>query len=145
MLWRERAMRTTSPARASKYFWPSKWTRASWGGSKAMSIVLLSLTVIPVLTSYLLKPASHAKEGHHEPWLPRQAMRLYEPLLRRVAAEKIVLLSSGGSDWIGGSGRAERVEGGYRVTARKMFVSGAPAGDILGYPPRDGWPGKFRR
>jgi cobalt-zinc-cadmium resistance protein CzcA len=39
--------------------------------------LLLSLTVIPVLTSYLLKPTS----GHHEPWLPRQAMRLYEPLL----------------------------------------------------------------
>ncbi|MFA4968976.1 MAG: CusA/CzcA family heavy metal efflux RND transporter [Sulfuritalea sp.] len=40
--------------------------------------LLLSLTVIPVLTSYLLKPAA----GHHEPWLPRQATRLYEPLLR---------------------------------------------------------------
>jgi cobalt-zinc-cadmium resistance protein CzcA len=40
--------------------------------------LLLSLTVIPVLTSYLLKPSS----GHHEPWLPRQATRLYEPLLR---------------------------------------------------------------
>ncbi|RLJ68357.1 efflux RND transporter permease subunit [Sulfurisoma sediminicola] len=39
--------------------------------------LLLSLTVIPVLTSYLLKPTA----GHHEPWLPRQAMRLYEPLL----------------------------------------------------------------
>jgi len=40
--------------------------------------LLLSLTVIPVLTSYLLKPSS----GYHEPWLPRQATRLYEPLLR---------------------------------------------------------------
>ncbi|KAF0162748.1 MAG: heavy-metal exporter HME family [Rhodocyclaceae bacterium] len=40
--------------------------------------LLLSLTVIPVLTSYLLKPSA----GHHEPWLPRQATRLYEPLLR---------------------------------------------------------------
>jgi len=39
--------------------------------------LLLSLTVIPVLTTYLLKPTA----GHHEPWLPRQAMRLYEPLL----------------------------------------------------------------
>jgi cobalt-zinc-cadmium resistance protein CzcA len=39
--------------------------------------LLLSLTVIPVLTSYLLKPSS----GHHEPWLPRQAMRFYAPLL----------------------------------------------------------------
>lgn len=54
-----------------------------------------------------------------------------EPLLRRVAAEKLVLLSSGGGDWIGGSGKAEPVEGGYRITARKMFVSGAPAGDLL--------------
>lgn len=54
-----------------------------------------------------------------------------EPLLKRVAAEKIILLSSGGSDWIGGSGNAEKVEGGYRISARKVFTSGAPAGNIL--------------
>ena len=42
-----------------------------------------------------------------------------------------MLLSSGGSDWIGGSGKAEKVEGGYRITARKVFSSGAPAGDLL--------------
>ncbi|MGE4246442.1 MAG: acyl-CoA dehydrogenase family protein, partial [Parvibaculaceae bacterium] len=50
---------------------------------------------------------------------------------KRVAAERIVLLSSGGSDWIGGSGKAEKVEDGYRITARKVFSSGAPAGDLL--------------
>jgi alkylation response protein AidB-like acyl-CoA dehydrogenase len=54
-----------------------------------------------------------------------------EPLLRRIASERIILLSSGGSDWIGGSGRAEKVEGGYRITARKVFSSGSPAGDLL--------------
>lgn len=54
-----------------------------------------------------------------------------EGLLRRVAAENIVLVSSGGSDWLPGSGRAERVEGGFRVSARKVFSSGAPAGDLL--------------
>ena len=54
-----------------------------------------------------------------------------EPLLKRVAAERILLLSSGGSDWIGGSGKAEKVEGGYRITARKVFTSGAPTGDLL--------------
>ena len=53
------------------------------------------------------------------------------PLLKRVATERIILLSSGGSDWIEGSGKAERVEGGYRITAKKMFTSGSPAGDIL--------------
>lgn len=60
-----------------------------------------------------------------------QKVAAVEPLLKRVAAEKIVLLSSGGSDWIGGSGKAEKVDGGYRITARKVFTSGAEAGDIL--------------
>jgi indole-3-acetate monooxygenase len=54
-----------------------------------------------------------------------------EDLLKRIAAEKLILLSSGGSDWIGGSGKAVKVEGGYRVSARKAFTSGAEAGDIL--------------
>jgi len=60
-----------------------------------------------------------------------QKIAAVEPLLKRVAAEKIVLLSSGGSDWIAGSGKAEKVEGGYRITARKVFTSGAEAGDVL--------------
>jgi alkylation response protein AidB-like acyl-CoA dehydrogenase len=60
-----------------------------------------------------------------------QKVAAVEPLLKRVATEKLVLLSSGGSDWISGSGRAERVEGGYRINARKIFTSGAPAGDLL--------------
>lgn len=54
-----------------------------------------------------------------------------EPLLKRIAAEKLLLLSSGGSDWIGGSGKAEKVEGGYKITARKVFTSGAETGDLL--------------
>jgi alkylation response protein AidB-like acyl-CoA dehydrogenase len=54
-----------------------------------------------------------------------------EPLLKRVAAERIVILSSGGSDWIAGSGKAEKVDGGFRITARKVFASGAPAGNLL--------------
>lgn len=60
-----------------------------------------------------------------------QKVTAVEPLLKRVATERIVLLSSGGSDWIPGSGKAEKVDGGYRVTARKVFTSGAAAGDIL--------------
>ena len=54
-----------------------------------------------------------------------------EPLLKRIAAERIMLLSSGGSDWIGGSGKAEKVDGGYRITASKVFTSGAPTGNVF--------------
>ena len=60
--------------------------------------LLLSLTVIPVLASLLLK-----KLPHDDPWLPRQLLRLYEPLLwaalqrqRLVfAAATLLLLSAG--------------------------------------------------
>ncbi|MGY6276786.1 efflux RND transporter permease subunit [Methylomonas sp. MgM2] len=52
-------------------------------GPVAMTIVfalsgslVLSLSVIPVLASFLLKQVSH-----EEPWLPRLLLRLYEPLL----------------------------------------------------------------
>lgn len=52
-------------------------------------------------------------------------------LLRRVASENLMLVSSGGSDWLKGSGEAVKVDGGYRVTARKIFSSGSPMGDLL--------------
>ncbi|MDP1605223.1 MAG: CusA/CzcA family heavy metal efflux RND transporter [Rhodocyclaceae bacterium] len=53
--------------------------------------LLLSLTVIPVLTSYLLKPTAHPRE----PWLPRQATRLYEPLLvwSLANAKKVIMMA----------------------------------------------------
>jgi alkylation response protein AidB-like acyl-CoA dehydrogenase len=61
----------------------------------------------------------------------KAAAPVLEPLLKRIAKERIILLSSGGSDWIGGSGKAEKVDGGYRITARKVFSSGAPVSDLL--------------
>jgi acyl-CoA dehydrogenase len=64
-------------------------------------------------------------------WRWRHEHAPVEDLLRRVAAEQLVVVTSGGSAWLAGSGSAERVDGGWRVTARKVFVSGAPAGDLL--------------
>ena len=53
--------------------------------------LLLSLTVIPVLASLLIKPA----DGEHEPWLARKAMALYAPLLERaLAAPRKVIITA---------------------------------------------------
>jgi acyl-CoA dehydrogenase len=64
-------------------------------------------------------------------YLWRSGNKAPEPMLRRVAAENLVLVSSGGSDWLLGSGTLEKVEGGYRMNGRKIFSSGAPSGDVL--------------
>ena len=52
-------------------------------------------------------------------------------LLRRIAQEQIMLLSTGGGDWLKGSGTATLTEGGFIINACKGFVSGVPLGDLL--------------
>ncbi len=42
-----------------------------------------------------------------------------------------IMISTGASDWVGSSGSAVAVEGGYRVSARKIPVSGCEVGDVL--------------
>jgi len=64
-------------------------------------------------------------------WRWRNENAPLEKLLRRVAEEELVLVSSGGSDWLDGSGVAEPVEGGFRIAGRKIFASGSPAGKLL--------------
>ncbi len=52
-------------------------------------------------------------------------------LLDKVAASEAILVTSGANDWLESNGTVEAVEGGYRVTAFKPFVSGSPKGDVL--------------
>jgi alkylation response protein AidB-like acyl-CoA dehydrogenase len=52
-------------------------------------------------------------------------------LLEQVAADEIVLVSTGANDWMESNGAAVRVEGGFRVCARKPFGSGSPKGGVL--------------
>jgi cobalt-zinc-cadmium resistance protein CzcA len=52
---------------------------------------ILSLTLVPVLTSHFLT----GKRAGHDTWLMRQAHRAYEPLLRRVLARPSITLAVG--------------------------------------------------
>lgn len=64
-------------------------------------------------------------------WRWRRDPSPVERFLRRVVDGQLQLVTSGASDWLEGSGVAVRVEGGWRITARKRFASGSPSGDLL--------------
>ena len=52
-------------------------------------------------------------------------------LLEKIAATECVLVSTGATDWVNSNGSAKPVEGGYRVSGRKVFASGCLCGDIM--------------
>lgn len=102
------------------------------GGASIGELADMLRTIAHSCSSTALAFSMHTHQVAIPAWRWRhQNVAAAELLLRRVAKDRIILLSSGGSDWIGGSGKAEKVDGGYRVTARKVFTSGAAAGDLL--------------
>lgn len=102
------------------------------GGAEISDLAEMLRVLARACGSTALAFSMHTHQVAIPAWRWRhQKVAAVEPLLKRVAAERIILLSSGGSDWIGGSGRAERDGEGYRINARKVFTSGAEAGDIL--------------
>src|SRR2546428_3931428 len=54
-----------------------------------------------------------------------------EPLLRRIAAEELVLVSTGGPDWLEGAGTLTKRNRNYNFKARKNLGIGTPRGDLL--------------
>ena len=49
----------------------------------------------------------------------------------RVVGDHAVLVSTGASDWVVSNGSAVRVDGGYRVSARKAPASGCEVGNVV--------------
>ncbi|HEX7110587.1 MAG TPA: acyl-CoA dehydrogenase family protein [Aestuariivirga sp.] len=102
------------------------------GGASVHELAEMLRTLAHHCSSTALAFAMHTHLVTVPSWRwSHQKVAAVEPLLKRIAAEKIFLSTSGGSDWVAGAGKAERVEGGYKITARKVFSSGAPAGSIF--------------
>jgi alkylation response protein AidB-like acyl-CoA dehydrogenase len=101
------------------------------GGHDIDSLAAMLRELARHCSSTALAFAMHTHQVAIPAWRWAHQKAPVEALLKRVAAERIILLSSGGSDWIAGSGKAEKVDGGFRITARKVFSSGAQAGTLL--------------
>jgi alkylation response protein AidB-like acyl-CoA dehydrogenase len=64
-------------------------------------------------------------------WRFRRDMPGAENMLRRIVDERIVLVSTGGADFTRPNGEATKVDGGFRVSGRKVFASQVPQGDVF--------------
>jgi alkylation response protein AidB-like acyl-CoA dehydrogenase len=117
--------------RAHKVFSAGVPAELGGGGASHAELCEMLCTLAHGCSSTALALAMHTHQVAIPAWRWRHDDRVVEPLLRRVAGEELVLATSGGSDWLAGSGRAEKVEGGYRVSGRKVFASGSPAADLF--------------
>ncbi|MDH3946920.1 MAG: acyl-CoA/acyl-ACP dehydrogenase [Chromatiales bacterium] len=82
-------------------------------GSTALSFVMHTHTVMANVYKY------------------RRGDEVAANMLKNVAANNLVIATTGANDWLGSSGTAEKVEGGYRVNSHKRFVSGAPGAQVF--------------
>jgi acyl-CoA dehydrogenase len=101
------------------------------GGASHAELCTLLRTLGRACGSTALALSMHTHLVAAAAWRREHDKAPVEGMLKRVAAEELVLVSSGGSDWLAGSGTARPVDGGYRVTARKIFSSGCPSGQLL--------------
>lgn len=83
-----------------------------------VSSLVLSLTVIPVLSSFLLK-----KVAHEDPWLPRKLLKLYEPALEwAIGRQRTVFVIAG---------LMLAVAAGVYTQVGKTFMPEMDEGDII--------------
>ncbi len=80
--------------------------------------LLLSLTFVPMLSSFLLKEA-----GHGEPWLVRKAMAIYAPLLQRALNKERVVIAGALTMLV--------ITGGVYMLLGKTFMPEMDEGDII--------------
>jgi alkylation response protein AidB-like acyl-CoA dehydrogenase len=50
--------------------------------------------------------------------------------LRTVAEKNLILLSTGGGDWVSSNGTAKKADGGYIINCKKSFCSGSPIANV---------------
>jgi len=101
------------------------------GGASVADLAGMLRTLAHHCSSTALALSMHTHLVAAAAWRWKNQKAPVDGLLKRIAAEDLVLVSTGGADWLLGSGKATKVDGGYSVTGRKIFCSGAPAGGLM--------------
>lgn len=106
---------------------------AAFGGGGASYVELATILrrMARHCSGTALAYAMHTHQVVIAAWRHQHQGAATDSLLRRVAKEELMLASTGGNDWLAAGGTATPADGGFRISARKTFVSGAPAADIV--------------
>ncbi len=118
--------------RAAKLFSAPVPADLGGGGASYAEHVAMIRTIAHGCGSTALAYSMHSHLLQASIWRHRHnATPPAEPLLRRIAKEELVLVSTGGSDWLDGSGTLTKDDGNYKLSGRKIFGSGGPSGDLM--------------
>jgi alkylation response protein AidB-like acyl-CoA dehydrogenase len=100
------------------------------GGAPTAEVARAQRIVAAVCGSTALACAMHLHVTAAAAWRWRRGDTSIEPLLKRIAGDRIVVASTGGNDWTKPSAVATPVDGGWRVSGRKTFGSLAPVANV---------------
>ncbi len=93
------------------------------GGAEPAELAQMLRTIARHCGSTALALAMHTHQVAIPAWRWRhQKVAAVEPLLKRVAAEQLVLVSTGGADWIGGGARRWPSKGGFASMPKRCSV-----------------------
>jgi alkylation response protein AidB-like acyl-CoA dehydrogenase len=97
------------------------------GGATTEQVAWAQAELARYCASTALATTMHLHVVLANAWRWRKGQPGAEGMLRKVADEGVLVASTGGGDFTAPTGEARPTDGGWLVTGRKSFVSGAPA------------------
>lgn len=100
-------------------------------GLELAELCELLRTLAHACPSTALAFSMHTHQVALAAWRLKHQKAPVTPMLEKVARDKVIIVTTGGGDWLDSSGEAVAADGGFRIKARKPFSSASPVGDLL--------------